>query len=166
MISNKKAIKFLSLAKHMADTFSKDKEKKVGCFMLDPNTLFIRSTAYNGCPINVQDTDERWKRPNKSSFVVHSEVGAICAAARHGTSLDGSICVVTLFPCSSCARALIQTGIRTVVTNPPDFKHERWGNEFKIAYELFTEAGVELMYPIENNELGDSQTTTEPGWQT
>lgn len=148
-ISNDKALKFLAMAKHMADTFSKDKEKKVGCIMLDPNTLFIRACGYNGTPLNIKETEERWERPNKRFYIQHAEMNAMCSACRHGTPLNNSICVTTLYPCSSCAKAIIQAGITTIVAPPPDFLHPRWGEEFKISAELFEEAGIYVMHPTE-----------------
>lgn len=131
----------------MAGTFSKDREKKVGCLMLDPETLFIRACGYNGIPLRVKETPERWERPAKYAYVSHAEANCVCSAARHGTPLDGSICVVTMFPCSSCAKSLIQAGITAVVTARPNLDHPRWGAEYRVAKELFDEAGVCVMYP-------------------
>jgi len=136
----------MSLAQDMANTFSKDKEKRVGCILLDPKTLFIRATGYNGTALGASDSDEKWMRPNKQFHIMHAELNAICAAARHGTSLEGSVCVVTYHPCSSCARALIQAGVSHVVTRNPQYDHPRWGHEFTQADELFKETGVGVTY--------------------
>lgn len=150
-ISSEKASKFMELAQHMANTFSKDPHKKVGCVILDPNTFMLRAGGYNGLPIGIKDTPERWQRGEKEKMCSHAELNAVCSAARHGTPLDGTICVCNLYPCSGCARALIQAGIKTVVTNAPDFSHSRWGGEFAISQELFGEAGVHVMH-LDHNE--------------
>lgn len=141
-IPYEKAVKFMDLAQHMADTFSKDPHKKVGCVILDPNTFMVRAAGYNGFPLGVKDTPERWQRGKKEMLCSHAELNGVCSAARHGTPLDGTICVCSLHPCSGCARALIQAGIKTVVTRAPDLEHPRWGIEFGVARELFEEAGV------------------------
>jgi deoxycytidylate deaminase len=46
--------------------------------------------------------------------VVHAELAALAAAARHGTSVVGCEAVVTAPPCRQCLRQLIVSGIRGV----------------------------------------------------
>lgn len=145
-ISPEKARAFIDTAHDFANRFSKDEHKKVGCMILDSDTLFIKACGYNGMPFNVSETTERWSRPIKNFYVQHAEMNCICSAARHGTPLNKSICIVTYHPCTSCAKALIQSGISTVITHPPNLQHPRWGEEFKIAQELFKESGIDLVY--------------------
>ena len=141
-----KAISYFKLTKYMADLFSKDPARKVGTILLKPETLQILSVGYNGFARGVDETKpERWVRPMKYNFCVHSEINSICNAARSGTCLEDSIAIVTLYPCCSCCRALIQSGVRTVVTLPPDFEDPNWGEEFKISKLMMEEAGVEIM---------------------
>ncbi len=45
----------------------------------------------------------------------HAEMNAICHAARNGVSLNGATAYVTNMPCTTCAKALVSTGIRRVV---------------------------------------------------
>lgn len=143
-----KVTKFIKMATELAITFSKDKEKQVGCIIIDPNTLFIKATGYNGFPLKVQDAPDRWERTVKQKYVQHAEMNAICSAARHGTSLDNSTSIVTYHPCSTCAKAMIQAGITSLVTPTPDYNHPRWGNEFKMASDLFKEAGVQVIFTV------------------
>ena len=49
----------------------------------------------------------------KYPFVTHSELNAILNY--RGGSLEGAKLYVSLFPCNECAKAIIQSGIRTVV---------------------------------------------------
>ena len=44
--------------------------------------------------------------------MVHSELNAIL---NYRGSLDGAKLYVSLFPCNECAKAIIQSGIRTIV---------------------------------------------------
>lgn len=46
---------------------------------------------------------------------VHAEANAIAFAARHGTSTEGSELYTTTAPCLSCAKLIINAGIRLVV---------------------------------------------------
>lgn len=140
-----KAKKYFGLVRHMADTFSKDPHTKVGCLLLAPDSLQILSLGYNGFPRGVNEKDEkRWERPEKYYYVEHSERNCLYNACRSGVNTNGSIAVVTLYPCSDCCRALIQSGIKTVITIAPDFSNERWGEDFKRSELMFAEAGVRV----------------------
>ena len=106
----------------------------------------ILSVGYNGFARGVDETkSERWDRPTKYDFCVHSEINSICNAARSGTSLEGSIAIVTLYPCCDCCRALIQSGIKTLVSLPPNYDDPKWGEQFRVSSVMMQEAGVEIM---------------------
>lgn len=141
-----KAIKYFKITKTMADLLSKDPSRKVGCMLLKPETLQILSMGYNGFPRGVDETiPERWNRPEKYNFCVHAEINSICNAARSGTSLENSIAIITLYPCCDCSKALIQSGIKCIVTVEPDFNDEIWGEKFKISKLMLDEANVEII---------------------
>ena len=46
---------------------------------------------------------------------INAEQNAICQAALYGTSLQGSTIYVTLSPCLTCAKLIINSGIGEVV---------------------------------------------------
>ena len=131
----------------MANIFSKDPNTKVGALFLAPNSLQILTLGYNGFPRGIDETQpSRWERPKKYYYVSHAEANCVANACRHGTPLENSIAVVTLFPCTTCAKLMIQAGVSTVVTKQPDFSCPRWGHEFKCSHEMFAEAGVDMVY--------------------
>ena len=141
-----KATKYMQLARYQADLFSKDPSTKVAAIILDPRTHAILSTGYNGIPRKMNDTlPERWERPAKYLWTVHAECNAVCNAARSGMSVDGAVAVVTLFPCSDCAKMLIQAGIKTIVAPTPDYDLPRWGESFKLSNKMFKEVGIEMV---------------------
>jgi dCMP deaminase len=141
-----KAIKYFKLAEFQANLFSKDPSTKVGTLLLRPDSLQVLSQGYNGFPRGIDEKDpSRWERPAKYARVIHAELNGICNACRHGTPLENAIAVVTLFPCQDCAKALIQVGVSLLVTREPDFEDPRWGNDFRMALEMFEEAGVRVM---------------------
>jgi dCMP deaminase len=142
----KKANKYYQLAKYQAELFSKDPSKKVAAILIARDTHQILSTGYNGICRRLKESEERWSRPKKLEYVIHAESNAICNAARSGIKIENSICVVTMFPCVDCCKALIQSGIDTIVCEKPDLNHERWGESFKISLELFNEANIEIIY--------------------
>ena len=149
-----KAIKFFKVALNMASTFSKDTSTKVGAIAIDPNTLQIISVGYNGLPRKLEETSERWKKPNKYFYVVHAEANMVCNASLNGVSLENSILIVTFYPCNECAKLIIQSGIKIIITKKPDENKKNWIESFKISQELFKELNIEVIY-IDDNELID-----------
>lgn len=150
-----KAIKYYKLAKYQAYLFSKDPSAKVGAIILAPESLQILSVGFNGFPRKIDETIvKRWERPIKYKYVEHAERNAIYNACRHGTPLEGSIAIITMYPCCDCARALIQSGVNTIVTENPDYEHHRWGDDFKISNEMFNEAGL-IQIILDDHEIKD-----------
>ncbi|ARB06007.1 hypothetical protein fHeYen901_234 [Yersinia phage fHe-Yen9-01] len=52
-----------------------------------------------------------WSKKNE----IHAELNAILFAARNGSSIEGATMYVTLSPCSDCAKAIAQSGIKRLV---------------------------------------------------
>ena len=153
-IKREKAIKYFKLARYQANLFSKDPSKKVGSLFLSPGSLEIRTMGYNGMPRKIDETiSERWERPIKYAYVCHAEKNCIYNASRNGVCLENSICVVTYFPCTDCAKGLIQVGVSTIVTVAPDLIHPIWGPEQKFSMDLFNEVGIEIIILNESEIL-------------
>lgn len=140
-----KAIKYYKLAQYQAELFSKDPNTKVAAIVLAPDSLQILSTGFNGICRKLEETPERWARPAKYKWVAHAELNAVANAARSGVKLENAICVVTLYPCVECCKALIQSGIRTLVTKEPNMCDPKWGEDFAISAEMFKESGVQII---------------------
>lgn len=141
-----KAIQYFKLAQYQADLFSKDPHTRVGAIFLRPESYQILTSGYNGFPRGITETKERWERPAKYDYVCHAETNCICNASRHGTPLEGCIAVVTLFPCKDCSKALIQVGVKTLVTKRPNFHDPKWGSDFRFSVQLFEESKMEIIY--------------------
>lgn len=152
-LKTSKAVKYYKLTEYMANVFSKDPSTKVGALFMYPKTLQILSMGYNGMPRGIDETlGHRWERPLKYKLTEHAERNAIYNAARSGTSLQDSICVVSMFPCTDCARGIIQSGCQMVVTKDIDCfikEHpnmsDHWREEWIISMEMMKEAGIELV---------------------
>ena len=138
MITKEKAIKYFKLAKYQAELFSKDPSTKVAAIIIAHDSFQILSTGFNGICRNILETEERWTRPTKYKWVVHAEINSIANAARSGVKLENSICVVTLFPCVECCKALIQAGINTIISESPDYENNKW--DFSLSKEMMMEA--------------------------
>jgi dCMP deaminase len=108
----------------MADVFaqlSKDPATKVGAVVVTPDYRQI-SCGFNGFPAGVQETPERWERPEKYQWVVHAEVNAILNAP---FDTKGCTLFCTLRPCHRCFGQLINAGIEKLVYYHSDRPLER-----------------------------------------
>lgn len=139
-------LRFIDTAKAVA-RLSKDPSTKVGAVVLDADNNIL-STGYNGFPRGVNDTEARYNnRDTKLLFVAHAEANAIAQAARVGARLLGSTMVLTaLYPCSNCAKLIIQAGIKKVYAPvmSPEVCNNHWFAEKTLSETMFEEAGVEI----------------------
>lgn len=144
-MSLNKFLKFLPDAE-AARGRSKDRSTKVGAVVLDDD-FNIRASGYNGFPRGCDDNVEaRHERPTKYLWASHAEENCVANAARIGVSLKGCTLLVTsLFPCTTCSRLIIQSGIKRILA-PRIVDNSRWDEQAKVAYEMLTEAGVEILY--------------------
>ena len=116
MFSDKWNKRFMELA-FLVASWSKDPSTKTGAVVVGPDKE-IRATGYNG-PVRGVDDDvpERFERPTKYDFFEHAERNALYNACLTGVSVKGCVMYATHAPCVDCARAIIQAGIKTVITN-------------------------------------------------
>lgn len=101
---------FMTLA-IVASLKSKDPSTQVGAVIIDKQTRKVISSGYNGFPRNLDDNQIPQERPEKYHYVVHAELNAILHALRDLTECS---LYVTVFPCSECMKAIVQTGIKKV----------------------------------------------------
>lgn len=128
---------------------SKDRSTKVGCVIVDDFNSVV-STGYNGFPRSVNDDiEERHQRPAKYLWTEHAERNAIYSAARNGIPLQGKIMYISGhgLSCADCARAIIQSGIKTVITGAGEFQGKGdWALSMQAAQTMFNESGIDLVF--------------------
>ncbi|CAA7614607.1 Uncharacterized deaminase in luxG 3'region [Candidatus Terasakiella magnetica] len=129
---------FMGFARHAASK-SKDPSTQVGAVAVGPDGE-IRATGYNGLPRGVEDRPERMERPAKYLWTSHAEENLVAHAARVGVSLKGCTVYVTHYPCSRCARSLIQAGVSKIAVG--DGTTSMPAEEFETAKVMFAESGV------------------------
>ena len=119
---------------------------RVGAVVIDED-FNLRISGYNGMPRGIDDNvEDRHERPVKYLWMSHAEENCVAQAARVGVSLKGCTLLVTsLFPCTTCSRLIIQSGIVRVLA-PQTPENARWDGEASVALEMLTEAGVEVEY--------------------
>jgi dCMP deaminase len=116
----------------------------VGCVIVkDKNIL---ATGYNGAPAGTKDCLElgclkdimklKSGKGHQICRATHAEQNAIIRAALNGVSIKGSTMYCTHQPCDLCARMIINSGIKRVVSYM-DYPS-------KITLDLFKEAGIKF----------------------
>lgn len=137
--------RFYEMAQLVA-SWSKDPSTKVGVVIARPDNT-IASVGFNGFPRGVRDLPERYlDRAEKHPRVVHAELNAIlnCRERPVGYTLF----ITPVPPCSSCAGAVIQSGIKHVVfleKVDPNAGLSGWRDTIKYTEDMFKEASVEFV---------------------
>jgi dCMP deaminase len=109
----------------------------------------IVSTGYVGSPVGTPHCDEvghemhmvthaDGSQTNHCIRTAHAEQNAICEAARMGIALEGGTLYCKMSPCYTCAKMIINAGIKRVVC-AQDYQA---GARSK---EIFQEAGIEYV---------------------
>ncbi|MCY6380143.1 deoxycytidylate deaminase [Hoeflea prorocentri] len=135
--------RFRDLANHVA-SWTEDRDFSVGAVIVGPDRE-IRATGYNGLPRGVKaEDDERFDRASGEKFFwfEHAERNAIYNAARVGTPVDGCTIYINRFPCSDCARAIIQSGIKSVICPQKPAHDGALDHSFDVSETMLAEAGI------------------------
>ena len=117
-----------------------------GCIITRNNQILV--TGYVGSPKGIAHCDEVGHEMRKvihedgsiSQHCVrttHAEQNAICQAAKLGIPIEGATLYVSMTPCYTCAKMLINAGIKRVVC-------EKRYHAGKDSERIFREAGVKL----------------------
>lgn len=133
-------IRFFRLAKSV-QSWSKDPSTKVGAVIVKDKKII--ATGYNGIPSLIKDDSRILNRDWKLLTTIHAEHNALLNAAKNGSRVANSTIYVTMFPCSNCSSAIIQSGISRVVC-PNEEWPERWISNFEQSRLLLYEANISL----------------------
>ncbi|WP_338822614.1 dCMP deaminase family protein [Mycoplasmopsis felifaucium] len=129
---------FMALAKVSA-LRSKDPSTKVGACIINEDKKVI-SLGYNGMP---KGNDEfPWQREGdlahtKYPYVIHAEMNAILNT--YVPLIKGSTIYTSLYPCSNCAKTIVQAGINTVIYEDDKY-HDT--EDASIARSILENSGV------------------------
>lgn len=137
---------------------SPDPSTQVGAVLVSASGHHVISWGCNNFPAGVEPTIARLHcRETKLRLMVHAEQNAIFAAARAGRPTGGATlytaatddtgAVWGAIPCFKygCCHAVIQAGIRRVVTFEPKPTPSAWHADHPMARNMLAEANVELI---------------------
>lgn len=129
---------------------SKDPSSKVGAVIVTDDK-FVVSAGFNGFPRGVTDDERLNNKMLKRAITVHAELNALLNAARRGVSVKGA----TLYwlgikhnniwggcPCVPCTSAIINAGIKAIVSVSPENMPETWLMQQSLAHDIRDEGGV------------------------
>lgn len=137
--------RWMSLA-NLISTWSKDRSRQTAAVIVDDRNILL-SIGWNGFPRNIDDNiDKRHERPIKYKWTEHAERNAIYNAAAKGIALLNSTMHLAWYPCSDCARAIIQSGIKKLVCVEPNWNDPKWKEDFNVANEMLNEACICIEY--------------------
>lgn len=118
--------------------------RKVGAVIVKDKRVL--STGYNGSPKGTKHCEElgcirvQMNVPSGTRHElcrgVHAEQNAVTQAAYFGVSVDGASIYTTTYPCSMCAKILINAGIREIIYSE--------GYSDDLSKQLLDEAGITL----------------------
>ncbi len=132
--------------------------RKVGAVIV--REKHILSTGYNGSPKGTKHCEElgcirdQLNIPSGTRHElcrgVHAEQNAVAQAAYFGISVNGGTLYTTTFPCSMCAKILINSGIVEIVYHT--------GYMDDLSKELLSETNINIRrYPPEEEVLNNSE---------
>ena len=117
--------------------------RKVGAVLVKNNVLL--STGYNGAPAGLEHCEVCLRRKDgiKSGERLeycrasHAEQNALIQCALKQTNPNGATLYCSTSPCITCAKLLIQAGIKTIIYK------EKYNDD--LAWKMLEEAGVILL---------------------
>ena len=131
---------------HVVAKRSNCSRRHVGAVIMKSN--HILSAGYNGTPRGVKNCFDggcprcAGETPSGKGLdeclCVHAEQNAICQAALFGHALEGSTIYVTLSPCLTCAKLIINAGIKEVIYDGD------YTNFVATIKKLFKQSGVKI----------------------
>lgn len=134
----KKWIHFYLEVARMFSTRSKDPRKQVGAVITEDN--YLKGAGYNGFPRGIADLPHRLNdKELKNLLMRHAEINALSSSDGKGDT----IYIYPCLPCTQCLGAIIQSGIRTVVTLPAKPTETSWNQD--VVLEIAREAGITII---------------------
>ena len=150
---------------YLVSARSKDKNTHAGTVIVAPDNT-IRSIGYNDLPRGIAFTGDIGEdglpsrlspiNGEKYKWTEHSERNAVFNACRNGLAVTHCTLYVNWLPCTDCARAILQTGIKRVIVHKQGQEafmdsrgedHNMWANDHhNTTIEMFNESGIDLTW--------------------
>ncbi len=154
---------FLNIADMVGSRGSCDRGR-LGCVIVKDKRII--ATGYVGSPAGIAHCDEIGHEMHTVTHAdghqsrhcirtIHAEQNAICQAAREGISLDGATIYQKMTPCYTCAKMIINAGIKRVVCQ------KNYHGSGRTA-DIFAETGVQYKILSTDMETYADMAPTAP----
>ena len=110
---------------------------KVGSVIVKDNRII--SAGYNGFPSSTPHIS--LMKDGHEINTIHSEINAICDAAKRGVSIEDTTIYINYFPCIHCAKSIISSGIKNVIY------YKNYRND-TLVFSLFKNSNITIMQYI------------------
>lgn len=119
--------------------------ERPGARWLAGKSYLFAGTGVNGVPYSISPDPERLASPAKYDWFIHAEFSALLHAGH--TTGCGTLYGLWV-ACPSCAVAIVEAGISTVVTlkATQDATPERWRARVDLGLEILRAAGIEIEF--------------------
>lgn len=127
---------------------SPDTSTQIGSFIVSANNQIEWLTRDFNRPTNGYTMlEEDWERPRKYALLEHSERNSIYKAASYGISTQGATLVASWAACQDCARAIVQSGIHTLIRHAPpqDEASQRWLESVLVGDDILKAGSVTIL---------------------
>jgi dCMP deaminase len=149
---------FMEVTRTVAKRATCDRGKS-GCIIVKDKRILC--TGYVGSPVGIEHCDEigheivemigeDGKASQHCVRTSHAEQNALAQAAKFGISIDGGTVYCKMEPCYTCAKMLINSGIKRVVAEMRYHAAQR-------SRDILVKAGVELVVMNDETEKYDKQ---------
>ncbi len=137
---------FIQIAEMVGSRATCDRGRS-GCVVTKDKRILV--TGYVGSPIGIEHCDEVGHEISRvinddgteskhCIRTIHAEQNAITQAARNGISINGGTLYCHMTPCYTCAKMIINAGIKRVVANLDYHRGQR-------SVQMFKQAEVEFV---------------------
>lgn len=140
---------------------SSDIHTKIGAIIVDSKGEVLVE-ASNAIPKGLSVSAERLERPVKYQYIEHAERNACYHAAKKGIQLEDTIMIMSCnpVPCTECARALIQSGVKMIVgRDTENIASSKWDDSCILALEMLIEANVAVVFVAEDESFRIASNT-------
>lgn len=127
---------------------SPDPSTQNGAVLVSGDGKYLFGSAFNMFPPGISLSEDRLSPPDKYDYMEHAEASVIHQAASLGNATLGTTMVCPWAACRTCARALLVSGVKKLITYKPahDRSHGHWIPSVQRALEMLKEGCVEVEF--------------------
>jgi len=129
-----------------AAIFSTDRSTQLGVVLVKDGEPITSTLSCNSFVRDWDPEEHDHERPRKYSLTEHAERRAIYMAARNGVATEGLTMYASWAACADCARAIVESGITTLVRHSiVDENTEYWNESIALGDRIMEAGGVTVV---------------------